>query len=299
MFALIGILLIVAGVLAILFMPDSKKATSTAEADTTSKSTAESTEKSEEELKKEAEEAAANRAQVLSKLVMPGNLPPLRIYFGSQTGTSEKLANVLDEEATMLGIEDCKVIDFNNFSEEEFCKQPLVLATIATHYEGDPCDNTRSFFKYVKKILRNKTEKPFTGMCFSIFGLGDTSYEQFNEMGRFFDESFEKLGANRLHKMAVGNAETFSTEDDFNKWKEDLWTNIIEHYQKTENPEEKKKALIRRKSSLISNADPTVLPWTVDMSGLQLQENEAAQPEYDMNMRNYLSSKPLKIKSIR
>ena len=35
------------------------------------------------------------------------------------------------------------------------------------------------------------------------------------------------------------------------------------------------------------------------MSGLQLQENEAAQPDYDMNMRNYLTSKPLKIKSIR
>lgn len=101
---------------------------------------------------------------------------------------------------------------------------------MATHYEGDPCDNTRNFFKYLKKILRNKTEKPFAGMNFAIFGLGDTSYEQFNEMGRFFDESFEKLGGKRLHDMGIGNAETFSTEDDFNKWKENLWSNIIAHY---------------------------------------------------------------------
>ena len=199
---------------------------------------------------------------------MPGNLPPLRIYFGSQTGTSEKLAKVLDEEATALGIEDCKVIDFNNFSEEEFSKQPLVLVTAATHYEGDPCDNTRTFFKYIKKILRNKTEKPFSGMNFSIFGLGDTSYEQFNEMGRFFDESFEKLGGTRLHDLGVGNAETFSTEDDFNKWKQDLWTNIIAHFKKTESPEESKRSLIRRQSSLVTKADPSILPWTVDMSGL-------------------------------
>ena len=175
----------------------------------------------------------------------------------------------------------------------------MVLVCVATHYEGDPCDNTRNFFKYLKKILRNKTEKAFTGMNFSIFGLGDTSYEQYNEMGRFFDESFEKLGGKRLHDMAVGNAETFSTEDDFNKWKEDLWTNIFAHYIKTENPEEKKKALIRRRSSMLATADPSVLPWTVDMSGLQLQENAEAAPEYDMNMRNYLASKPLKIKSIR
>ena len=53
---------------------------------------------------------------------MPGNLPPIRIYFGSQTGTAEKFANVLDEEAGMLGIEDSKVIDFNNYEEETFAK---------------------------------------------------------------------------------------------------------------------------------------------------------------------------------
>lgn len=49
MFALIGILLIVAGVLAIIFMPDSKKPTSDADAES-SKSTASGSEKSEEEL---------------------------------------------------------------------------------------------------------------------------------------------------------------------------------------------------------------------------------------------------------
>ena len=67
-------------------------------------------------------------------------------------------------------------------------------------------------------------------MNFSIFGLGDTSYEQFNEMGKMFDESFEKLGGRRVHDMGVGNAETFSTEDDFNKWKEDLWQKIFALY---------------------------------------------------------------------
>lgn len=30
--------------------------------------------------------------------------------------------------------------------------------------------------------------------------------------------------------MGVGNAETFSTEDDFTKWKETLWTKLFETY---------------------------------------------------------------------
>ena len=45
-------------------------------------------------------------------------MPPIRIYFGSQTGSAEKFAGVLEEEANLLQVEDCKVIDFNDFSEE-------------------------------------------------------------------------------------------------------------------------------------------------------------------------------------
>ena len=65
-------------------------------------------------------------------------------------------------------------------------------------------------------------------------------------MGVEFDENFEKLGGVRLHEMACGNAETFTTEDDFNKWKDDLWSKIFEHYAASESAEEKKKSLIRR-----------------------------------------------------
>lgn len=104
------------------------------------------------------------------------------------------------------------------------------MTVVATHYEGDPCDNTRVFNKWFKVLKKDKTAKPFTGMNFAVFGLGDTSYEQYNEMGIQFDTGFEQLGGKRLHEMACGNAETFSTEDDFNKWKENLWSNIFNHF---------------------------------------------------------------------
>ena len=193
MWAIIGILLIVIGVIAILYLPSqgaakANEATGSEEAKSTQDSGAG---KNEEEEKKAKEEAAKNRDQQLSKLVAPGNLPPVHIYFGSQTGTAEKFCTVLDEEAGMLGISESKVIDFSNFSEDEFAKQKLVVVCVATHYEGDPCDNTRNFHKYLKKLARNKTDKPFEGMTFAIFGLGDTSYEQYNEMGVQFDKTFE------------------------------------------------------------------------------------------------------------
>lgn len=81
--------------------------------------------------------------------------------------------------------------------------------------------------------MRIKDNKPFSGMNFVIYGLGDTSYEQFNEMGKVFDEGFEKLGGNRLYPMGVSNAEHFTTEDDFEKWRQDLWINLFRPYTET------------------------------------------------------------------
>ena len=82
-----------------------------------------------------------------------------------------------------MGVPKLEVVDFNNFNEDDFAKQKLCIVVVATHYEGDPCDNTRNSHKWFKKLLKEKT-KVFQGMKFAIFGLGDTSYEQYNEMGK-------------------------------------------------------------------------------------------------------------------
>lgn len=93
---------------------------------------------------------------------IPGNFPELVFYFGSQTGTAEKFANQLNEEAYYVGVEHSKVIDFNNFKPEKFISSKLVVIVVATHYEGDPCDNTKAFFKWLKSLLRDKSSpKPF------------------------------------------------------------------------------------------------------------------------------------------
>ena len=120
MWALIALLMIIIGVVAIVFVPSGAKKTD--DDSSSAKGSTQATANNEEEEKKAAADASANRASKLAALTVPGNLPALRIYFGSQTGTAEKFANVLDEEAQSLGIEDCKVIDFSNYSEDDFGK---------------------------------------------------------------------------------------------------------------------------------------------------------------------------------
>jgi NADPH-ferrihemoprotein reductase len=74
-------------------------------------------------------------------------------------------------------------------------------------------------------------------MKFTIFGLGDTSYEQYNEMGKVFDESLEKLGGVRIYEMGVGNAEHHTTEDDFDRWRNQFWENLIKPFEETQTSE--------------------------------------------------------------
>ena len=207
----------------------------------------------------------------------------------------------LAEEADELGIEKATVVDFNNFSEESFPTHKLAIVCAATHYEGDPTDNSRAFYKWLKKLAKNKEEKPFSGMKYTVFGLGDTSYEQYNEMGIQFDKLFEQLGGTRAFDLGAGNAETFSTETDFEKWKENLWSELFKIYAEMDTPEQAEQAqALRRRRSTLDPKKPNVLPWLLEGGQMSVEEMLAAPAaRYDLNMRNYEKSVAVPIKSIR
>ena len=110
----------------------------------------------------EAEKAARlhERSLELEKLKKPVSFPKQTlIYFGSQTGTAEKFAHVLDEEAHKLQVES-RVVDFDKFDPDEFLSQSLVIICIATHYEGDPTDNSKKFHKWLKaQVKKQETDE--------------------------------------------------------------------------------------------------------------------------------------------
>lgn len=49
-------------------------------------------------------------------------------------------------------------------------------------------------------------------------------------MGKFFNETLEELGAERVFKYGEGNEEYNKTEDDFNEWKTTIWPELIQYY---------------------------------------------------------------------
>lgn len=124
-------------------------------------------------------------------------------------------------------------------------------------------------------------------------GLGDTSYEQFNEMAISCDNSMAKMGATRLYELGAANAETYTTEDDFIKWKDNLWSNLFEHFGKLETTE--MKATVKPKPAQRPQGEPNALPWVLSSESVKADVSF----EYAMNIRNYQKSTDVTVSHVK
>lgn len=121
------------------------------------------------------------------------------IFFGSQSGTAAKYANILAEEAEKNSFE-AKVIDLEEF-ESYNLKENICFFLMATYGEGDPTDNAKMFYKWLKaEALSPETLK---GLRFSVFGLGNTQYQHYNAMGRNVNKLLENLGGQRYFNSSI------------------------------------------------------------------------------------------------
>jgi len=102
-----------------------------------------------------------------------------------------------------------EVVNFEDFDANTFGKNEneLTIVCTATHYEGEPCDNSAKFHSWVKQLKKSGERSAFKNMLFTIFGLGDTSYEKFNAVGKLYDQLFADLGGKRVAPMGEGNSE--------------------------------------------------------------------------------------------
>ena len=171
------------------------------------------------------------------------------------------------------------------FKAEQFSSHKLILVCVATHYEGDPTDNAKNFHKWIKDEVKKGT-KIMEGIRFAIFGLGDTSYEQYNAQGIFYQEAFQKLGGIPVHDLGVGNAETFTTEADFTNWKNPLWYKLIDIFEQIQPTTDQ--AAPRAK---VVQSDHTVLPYQVVVVGSPYAlKSDDTTLTFDMNTRNFTKS---------
>jgi sulfite reductase (NADPH) flavoprotein alpha-component len=139
-------------------------------------------------------------------------LKPLTILFGSQTGTAEGLAKKVATEAGKRGFVP-NVIDMAQYPHENLCRETRLLVLTSTYGEGDPPDNARNLWSFLKEGKAVRLES----VEYSVLGLGDSNYQKFCQCAKDFDQRLENLGARRVHPRSDCDVDY---EEPFQKWLE-------------------------------------------------------------------------------
>ena len=66
-----------------------------------------------------------------------------------------------------------------------------------------------------------------------MFGLGNTEYDHYNEMGKFFDKALGAAGAKPLLPIGIGN-DNNDLEGYFETWRESFWSAMRKTYAEDE-----------------------------------------------------------------
>ncbi|XP_034251435.1 NADPH--cytochrome P450 reductase [Thrips palmi] len=170
--------------------------------------------------------AAATDNSFLKKLKTSGR--SLVAFYGSQTGTAEEFAGRLAKEGIRYQLKGM-VADPEEYDMEELVNlkdipNSLAVFCLATYGEGDPTDNAMEFYEWLQNGDAN-----LTGLNYAVFGLGNKTYEHYNEVAVYVDKRLEELGGTRVYCLGLGDDDA-NIEDDFITWKEGFWPAVCEHF---------------------------------------------------------------------
>lgn len=158
------------------------------------------------------------------------------IFYGSQTGTAEDYASRLAKEgSSRFGLKtmtaDLEEYEYENLSE--FPDDKVAFFVMATYGEGEPTDNAVEFWEFINSdppsfSNASDDEKPLNNLKYVAFGLGNNTYEHYNEIVRVLDKKLTGLGAQRIGSAGEGDDGAGTMEEDFLTWKEPMWSALAE-----------------------------------------------------------------------
>ncbi|MEQ2162503.1 hypothetical protein GOODEAATRI_020403 [Goodea atripinnis] len=129
------------------------------------------------------------------------------VFYGSQTGTAEEFASRLAKDAQRYGMKGMAA------DPEEYSM------VITLQY------NAQDFYDW----LQENDEENLSGLNYTVFALGNKTYEHYNAMGKYVDKRLEELGAKRIFDLGLGDDDG-NLEEDFISWREQFWPAVCEHF---------------------------------------------------------------------
>lgn len=143
--------------------------------------------------------------------------PTLHVFYASQTGNGEAIANRLGGEAAQAGLA-VKTQSLLQLKPAALKKIHYAVFVISTHGEGDPPDDALDLVDF----LNNPRAPQLSQLRFRVLALGDSSYVRFCEAGRQLETLLEARGAVRF-------AERIECDLDYQQSARRFSAEVIEH----------------------------------------------------------------------
>ncbi|KAJ5161058.1 Oxidoreductase FAD/NAD(P)-binding [Penicillium capsulatum] len=200
----------------------------------------------------------AERERKHTKTPVSGDLKPMHIYYGSNTGTCEAFARRLADDALGYGFK-AQAESLDSASQNIPTNDPVVFITAS--YEGQPPDNAAHFFEWLSGLKGSSLE----GVNYAVFGCGHHDWAAtFHRIPKAVNELAQQNGANRLCEIGVADAANSDMFGSFDDWGEaTFWPAITAKFGGTQDETAKSK------SSLEVEVSSGVRASTL---GLQLEE---------------------------
>ncbi|KAG6412440.1 hypothetical protein SASPL_125119 [Salvia splendens] len=122
----------------------------------------------------------------------------LLILYASQTGNAMDAAERFGREAERRGCPSISVLSMDEFHPSELPNKEAVILVVSTTGQGENPDSMKGFWRFL--LQKNLTEDWLKGVNYAVFGLGDSSYQKYNQ--RNWTNGFQVLVHHRLLKEA-------------------------------------------------------------------------------------------------
>ena len=161
------------------------------------------------------------------EIAMDENDRNIVILYGSQTGTAQEVAERICREAKRLhfNVVICSMDGYKPIGN--LIKQKLVVFVCSTTGQGDEPDNMKLFWKFLlrKSLPSNSLES----MKFGVLGLGDSSYQKYNFVGKRLYKRLRQLGGNDIVPLGLGDEQHDLGHDHvIDPWLKELWERALD-----------------------------------------------------------------------
>ncbi|KAF1953273.1 NADPH-cytochrome P450 reductase-like protein [Byssothecium circinans] len=151
---------------------------------------------------------------------------PLAIYYGSNSGTCEALANRLAGGAANHGfrVETIDILD----SVKENLPADKPVAIVTASYEGQPADNAAHFVTWLDSLKASE----LNNVSYAVFGCGHRDWAStFLKVPKYIDAAIEERGGTRLVGMGSADASHGDIFTEFEAWEDKVfWPALKERY---------------------------------------------------------------------